>query len=105
MNNLRADLNAFFMFCQAAPRKWTRKNPVRPIPKFLAPFGASDVGKCVVRVLIERLFVKDGPFSFLPSMTWQAASWSSSKLRKKRSVVRKRRLCFCQQSLLMPARS
>jgi hypothetical protein len=34
LNNLRGDLHAFFGFCQAAPREWTRENPVRAIPKF-----------------------------------------------------------------------
>jgi len=34
LNNLRGDLHAFFSWCQAAPREWTRENPVRAIPKF-----------------------------------------------------------------------
>ena len=34
LNNLRGDLNAFFVFCQTAPREWTRENPVKPIQKY-----------------------------------------------------------------------
>jgi integrase len=43
LNNLRGDLNAFFVFCQAAPREWTRENPVKPIQKYRIARGIPEV--------------------------------------------------------------
>jgi integrase len=43
LNNLRGDLNAFFVFCQAAPREWTRENPVKPIPKYRIARGIPEI--------------------------------------------------------------
>jgi len=43
LNNLRGDLNAFFVFCQAAPREWTRENPVKPIQKFRIARGIPEI--------------------------------------------------------------
>jgi site-specific recombinase XerD len=43
LNNLRGDLNAFFVFCQAAPREWTRENPVKAIPKFRLARGIPEI--------------------------------------------------------------
>jgi hypothetical protein len=34
LNNLRGDLNAFLVFCLAAPREWIRENPVKAVPKY-----------------------------------------------------------------------
>src|SRR5271155_990815 len=34
LNNLRGDLNAFFVRRQLAPREWTSANPVKPIPEY-----------------------------------------------------------------------
>lgn len=43
LNNLRGDLNAFFVFCQTAPREWTRENPVKPIEKCRIARGIPEV--------------------------------------------------------------
>jgi integrase len=43
LNNLRGDLNAFFVFCQGAPREWTRENPVKPIQKYRIARGIPEV--------------------------------------------------------------
>jgi integrase len=43
LNNLRGDLNAFFVFCQTAPREWTRENPVKPIQKYRIARGIPEV--------------------------------------------------------------
>jgi hypothetical protein len=43
LNNLRGDLNAFFVFCQAAPREWTHENPVKPIEKYRIARGIPQV--------------------------------------------------------------
>jgi integrase len=43
LNNLRGDLNAFFVFCQTAPREWTRDNPVKPIQKHRIARGIPEV--------------------------------------------------------------
>jgi len=43
LNNLRGDLNAFFAWCQLAPREWTRENPVKPIPKFRILRGVPEI--------------------------------------------------------------
>jgi hypothetical protein len=42
-NNLRGDLNAFFAWCQLAPREWTNTNPVKPIPKFRILRGVPEI--------------------------------------------------------------
>jgi hypothetical protein len=42
-NNLRGDLNAFFAWCQLAPREWTTTNPVKPIPKFRILHGVPEI--------------------------------------------------------------
>jgi hypothetical protein len=42
-NNLRGDLNAFFAWCQLAPREWTTSNPVKPIPKFRILRGVPEI--------------------------------------------------------------
>lgn len=42
-NNIRADLNALFAWCQLAPREWTRENPVKPIPKFRIVRGVPEI--------------------------------------------------------------
>ncbi len=42
-NNLRGDLNAFFAWCQLAPREWTTINPVKPIPKFRILRGVPEI--------------------------------------------------------------
>lgn len=42
-NNLRGDLNAFFRFCAASPRKWTLENPVTPIAKFKISRGIPEI--------------------------------------------------------------
>ena len=51
-NNLRGDLHAFFAYCQAAPREWSRENPVKPIPKFRITRGIPDI---VTAETAERL--------------------------------------------------
>lgn len=43
LNNLRGDLHAFFAWCQAAPREWTRDNPVAAIPKFKISRGVPEI--------------------------------------------------------------
>lgn len=43
LNNLRGDLNAFFAWCQLAPREWTSANPVKPIPKFRILRGVPEI--------------------------------------------------------------
>jgi integrase len=43
LNNLRGDLNAFFAFCQVAPREWIRENPVKPIEKFRIARGVPEI--------------------------------------------------------------
>jgi site-specific recombinase XerC len=43
LNNLRGDLNAFFVFCQSAPREWIRENPVKPIQKYKIARGIPEV--------------------------------------------------------------
>ena len=42
-NNLRGDLHAFFEFCRAMPRQWTRENPVTAIPKFRISRGVPQI--------------------------------------------------------------
>lgn len=51
-NNMRADLHAFFAFCMAHARKWTRENPVagttkfkiaRGIPEIITPEKAAEI--------------------------------------------------------------
>ncbi len=43
LNNLRGDLNAFFAWCQLAPREWTSANPVKPIPKYRIVRGVPEI--------------------------------------------------------------
>jgi hypothetical protein len=43
LNNLRGDLNAFFVFCQSAPREWIRENPVKPIQKYKIARGIPEI--------------------------------------------------------------
>jgi integrase len=42
-NNLRGDLNAFFVYCASPLRKWTRENPVLPIGKFKVARGVPEI--------------------------------------------------------------
>ncbi len=42
-NNLRADLNAFFVWCEKPPRKWIVNNPVRDVEKFEVPQGIPEI--------------------------------------------------------------
>lgn len=43
LNNLRGDLNAFFVFCHSAPREWIRENPVKPIQKYRIARGIPEI--------------------------------------------------------------
>jgi len=42
-NNLRADLNAFFVWCEKPPRKWIVNNPVKDVEKFEIVQGIPEV--------------------------------------------------------------
>jgi hypothetical protein len=42
-NNLRADLNAFFVWCEKPPRKWIVNNPVRDVEKFEITLGIPEI--------------------------------------------------------------
>jgi hypothetical protein len=42
-NNLRADLNAFFVWCEKPPRKWIVNNPVKDVEKFEVAQGIPEI--------------------------------------------------------------
>jgi hypothetical protein len=42
-NNLRADLNAFFVWCEKPPRKWIVSNPVKDVEKFEIAQGIPEI--------------------------------------------------------------
>jgi hypothetical protein len=42
-NNLRADLNAFFVWCEKPPRKWIASNPVKDVEKFEIAQGIPEI--------------------------------------------------------------
>lgn len=42
-NSLRADLNAFFVWCEKAPRKWIMANPVKDVEKFKISQGLPEI--------------------------------------------------------------
>ena len=42
-NNLRGDLHAFFNFCKILPRRWTKDNPVEPVPTFKIRRGLPEI--------------------------------------------------------------
>jgi hypothetical protein len=42
-NNLRADLNAFFAWCEKPPREWIANNPVRVVEKFEIAQGIPEI--------------------------------------------------------------
>jgi ribosomal protein S6 len=42
-NNLRGDLHAFFNFCRILPRRWTKDNPVEPVPTFKVRRGLPEI--------------------------------------------------------------
>ena len=42
-NNLRADLNAFFVWCEKPPRNWIVNNPVKDVEKFEVAQGIPEI--------------------------------------------------------------
>lgn len=42
-NNLRGDLHAFFNFSRQFPRRWTKDNPVEPVPTFRITRGLPEI--------------------------------------------------------------
>jgi hypothetical protein len=42
-NNLRGDLNAFFVWCEKPPRKWIVNNPVKDVEKFEVTQGIPEI--------------------------------------------------------------
>lgn len=42
-NNLRGDLHAFFNYCKTLPRRWTKDNPVEPVPTYKITRGLPEI--------------------------------------------------------------